>query len=170
MESTPRWQRFALIAMLSLSGFVPGLAEDAPQILFLTLKLEKDQVSLIRSATAPGTLKPSVTHPQGLEMELTSGAGQLLWRQSVTDPSIQRLEYEDPDHPGRIVMKVVQLTNVEFTVRVPALTNAQRLHFYQSSAFSSTNAAASSAPREKAIAESRRSLGHVTLPAATDKQ
>jgi hypothetical protein len=138
--------------------------ESSPKILFLHLKLESNQVSLVTTSVASGTLKKFSGQGPSLELEVVTSAGQVLWSNTVANPSIRHLEFEDPDHPGEISSKEVQVTNAEFTVRVPVFQNAHHVNFYQSHASAGTTAQAAN-PSVASLPLTRRTiLGTVTLP------
>jgi hypothetical protein len=138
--------------------------ESSPQICFLHLKLVSNQVSLVSASISPGTLKRFSEHRPALDLEVATSAGQVLWTNNVADPSIRRLEYEDPDHPREIISKEVQLTNTEFTVRVPLFRDAHHVNFYLSQPPAGTNAAEASPAVANVSAPQRKVLGTVMLP------
>jgi hypothetical protein len=138
--------------------------EAAPKIFFLHLRLESNQVSLVSASVAPGTLKRFPEHRPALDLEVATAADQVLWTNNVADPSIRRLEYEDPNHPGEIISKEVQLTNTEFTVRVPAFTNADHVNFYQSPSSAGTNVPGANPSLASLPVPPRTMLGTVQLP------
>jgi hypothetical protein len=138
--------------------------ESPPKILFLHLKLESNQVSLVSASVAPGTLKRSSAPRPLLDMEVATAGGQVLWTNNVADPSLRHLEYEDPDHPGEIIGKEIQLTNTEFTIRVPAFREADHVDFYLSqSAITNTNPTGTNAAVNSSVPQ-RKLVGTVTLP------
>ncbi len=150
-----------LFLLLSLAAAMRAAAQDAvPRMLFLHLKMETNQVSLLGASVAPGKARPAAGEASQLQVEIADAAGQLLWTNSVSDPTVRRLEYEDPEHPGSILHKDVQMTNVEFVVRAPALANARQVSFFSSRSAAATN----SPPLKQAIPAQRTPLGVVTLP------
>src|ERR1019366_2018364 len=136
----------------------------APQIFFLHLKLESNQVSLVSASVAPGTLKRFSEHRPALDLGVVTSDGQVLWTNNVANPSIRHLEYEDPDHPGEIISKEVQLTNTEFMVRVPAFRDAHHVNFYLAQSSADTNAAAAHPLETTVPAPQRKAVGTVMLP------
>jgi hypothetical protein len=97
-------------------------------------------------------------------MEVATAGGQVLWTNNVADPSLRHLEYEDPDHPGEIIGKEIQLTNTEFTIRVPAFREADHVDFYLSqSAITNTNPTGTNAAVNSSVPQ-RKLVGTVTLP------
>ena len=154
-----------LLLMLATCETVVVFAqESSPQILFLHLKLENNQISLVEASVAPGTLKRLSARQPSFDLEVASSSGQVLWTNTVANPSIRHLEYEDPNHPGEIISKGVQLTNTEFTVRVPAFTNAHHVNFYQWQSSAGTNAMEANPLVASLPLPQRMVLGSVTLP------
>jgi hypothetical protein len=90
-------------------------------IWFLHLRLTNDQVVLVKQQKTPGVLKsrrgPAPAQP--LRIDLKAQNGTTLWSQTIDDPAVRRIEYEDPLEPGKMRARQVTLTNVEFTVRIP---------------------------------------------------
>ena len=129
--------------LLAACGITAVFAQESPpKILFLHLKMESNQVSLVKASVAPGTLKRFSQRRPSLDLEVATSAGQVLWTKTVANPSIRHLEYENPDHPGEIISKEVQVTNGEFTVRLPVIQNAHQVNFYLPRSTAGTNAPA----------------------------
>ena len=149
------------LGLLSFSLFAGEKEEE--RILFLHLKIKDNVVSLVKASSRPGVLKK---HPpkEGLTLELVSPEGTPVWTAGVEDPGVQRFEYEDPDRPGQLLTKIVELPETEFTVRVPWKKGAQRLSVYRHE----RAPAAAKAPGAPAQAV-RRHLGQVELPAEETK-
>ncbi len=124
-----------LIALaLSLIGFRTATAQpEQDKFFFLTFRLKAGVVTLVKSQVMPGTLKPQrdSTRAVALRFVLEKAEDQPLWSRRVDDPSVQRLEYEDPDHPGEIRSKVVQLDDVEFIVRAPYRKEVRHVAIYR---------------------------------------
>lgn len=140
--------------------------ESSPKIIFLHLKLDSNQVSLVSASVSPGTLKRVSEHQPALDLEVATSVGQVLWTNNVANPSLRHLEFEDPDHPGEILSKEVQLTNTEFTVRIPVFREAHHVNFYRSESSAGTNAAAAKLSVANLPAPPRTALGTVLLPPA----
>lgn len=138
--------------------------ESPPQILLLHLKLQSNQVSLVTAAFAPGRLKVFPEHHAALDLEVATSSGQVLWTNIVADPSFRHLEYEDPDHPGQIISKEVQLTNAEFTVRVPVFRDAHHVNFHLTQSSAGTNAAGANPLAAHLPSPQHLDLGSVILP------
>ncbi len=143
------------LAIVLLLAVAARAAESSPGIIFLHLRMTNGQVELVNQTRTPGTLKHrgGKEPARGLEVELHSKAGATLWTQTVDDPASQRLEYEDPANPGKILAREATFTNVEFTVRVPANSGAESAAFFRRDA----------AGTKAAGAPSRREIGRITL-------
>jgi hypothetical protein len=108
------------------------VAGSSNQIRFVQVHLEKGQMTLVKSTRATGVLKtPRGTPNQPVMFSLESTNGTSLWNGWMADPSIQRVEYTDANEPE--VLKAKTLTNdpVDFVVRVPQASGAEKLSFYR---------------------------------------
>jgi hypothetical protein len=161
------WTRKVVFLALVLGTCGAGWAfaqELPPQICFLHLSLESNQVSLVSATVAPGKLKVFPAQDAVLGLEVATAAGQVLWTNRVADPSFRHLEYEDPDHPGQILSKEVRLTNTEFTVRIPVMRDAHHVNFYRLNSSSTTNGAGANPSTAQVTSPARQELGSVELP------
>ena len=124
---------FVLVGCFSANLELPAQSKEPDKILFLHLRMKDGAITLTKTVTAPGVLKPRRgSDKKGpLEIELQNAEGAFLWSEAMSDPSVRRYEYEDPDNPGAIKFKVVQLSEVEFTVRVPSWPEGRRVSFYR---------------------------------------
>jgi hypothetical protein len=118
-------------AVMACCGQQHAAAQE--KILFLHLRMHNDSISLTRSTLQPGVVKQAreAQPSSALAYELRSTAGELLGSGSLRDPSIRRLEYEDPLHPGRLIVRIDTLADVEFTLRLPFRKNIQLITFYR---------------------------------------
>jgi len=153
--------RAILPALLLLGSMITGaLAAETnatPQILFLHLKLKNQTISIIDSATRPGVLKhPQEAGPDAWHFEVVSKAGECVWKAALPDPTIRHLEYEQPAGSGKLTHKTVTLDEPEFTIRVPALSQAKKIDFYR------LQPGTASATGEKSL--TKIPLGSVLLP------
>jgi len=136
----------------------PAQSNSAPQILFLHLRITNEVVSLVSSVARPGVLKaPREAAGDDLRYELLSASRKSLWKAGVADPTIRRLEYEEPPGSGNLKHKTLVLKEAEFTIRVPVLAEARRIDFYRLEPSGAPDA-------EGRRAVTRRSLGSLTLP------
>lgn len=118
--------------MVSLLWLVPVRAqaqEETNQFLLLRLRLKSGEVSLIEGRVVSGTLKPQrdAEDTEALVVSLEAGPGEGRWSIAIADPSRQRYEYEDPDRPGAIRSKTVQIDDVEFIVRAPLVPGVRQV-------------------------------------------
>ena len=125
----------ASVAFLVLCFFLSSLALAADtsndRIVFLTLKFDKSSVQLVDSKIVPGHLKTNRGPSRGeIQYELLGDSGLLL-QGAITDPLVQRLEYEDPDNTGKILSKVIAWPEATITLRVPYSAAIKQLSFYR---------------------------------------
>jgi hypothetical protein len=123
----------ALVASPFCSASLMAAATNQPsQILFLHLRMHGNAVSLLNSSPSPGVLKPQ-PNPEAREIqyELLSSSGEVLWKGGLDDPSLKQIDYQDPPRSGRFKRKVIHVRDVEFTVRVPLSSGAQRIEFFR---------------------------------------
>ena len=140
--------------------FIPPMSardQEQEKILFLHLRIKGEVVTLLKCSTRPGVLKKPHHQKGELTLDLISADGAALWTTVMEDPRIQRFEYEDPDNPGQLKTKVVQLPETEFMVRVPYKKAAKRLVIFRHEPVSGD------APG-KAAKVARRDLGNFDLP------
>jgi len=123
---------FSTATALLLLGWGTPAAEtnEQPGILFLQLKLKNKSISLVKTTTAPGVVKPPRVAETGIQYELLSATGELLWKGTIEDPAVRHVEYEDPPGSGKMKRKTIRLEETEFTLRVPLIAAAQRVEFY----------------------------------------
>ena len=128
-----RGWRGAVLLVFAFLAACSGLAEEKDQILFLQLKLKDEAITLVRSSVRPGHLKtPIAPDKKGeIRLELTAADGSSLWHEVMADPTVRRIEYEDPDNPGSLKSKEVRVTEAEFTVRVPFVKAAKQLNLHR---------------------------------------
>lgn len=108
-------------------------AESSGQIAFLTVKVDPDGVTLLESRLVDGTVKErrAANRVTGLRYEMVSDQSQILSYDVIADPLIRHLEYEDPDQPGRLISKTIQLDEAVITIRVNYTDPTDRLKFYK---------------------------------------
>src|SRR5262245_34470664 len=164
------------VRLLALIYLCVGVSElcaqpkEADQIIFLHLRMKDGTLTLVRSATVPGVLKSrrSADKKAPLQLEVETAKGASLWSETMSDPTVRRYEYEDPDNPGLIKSKVVQLNEVEFTVRVPFKKEARRLSFYRVSQ-PAAKGNRLIAPDVKSSKPAKELIARIDLPAAEGK-
>lgn len=127
----------ALLILIVVAGAAPMLrAEEntSPgEIVFLHLQIDSARVTLLDTRTVAGSLKI----PRGdrvyraVYFEAADKSGKVVYQGSIDDPLVKRLEYEDPDNPGKLKSKTVILDNAELTVRIPGNMNIESVSFYR---------------------------------------
>lgn len=161
-----------LLAMVNWSASWVCLGADAnndARIVFLRVRLKADAITLVKATTQPGTLKAprSPGTKREIQFDLVSNSGAALWSGAMDDPSIERLEYEDPDHPGQIKVKEIKRSEVEFTVRVPWKKEARQVAFYRRGSANQKEIKQNTSPAaaEKSRPDAgKKLLGTVVLP------
>src|SRR6266487_4595018 len=159
-----------LAALLGLmtSGFVRGQAEREEKFLFLHLRLKDGVITLVKAATVSGALKPQrrADKTGSIQFEVETEAGVSRWTGMMDDPSIRRYEYPDPDKPGAIKSKLVQVNEAEFAIRIPLLKDAHHLSFYR---LGTAQAKAPALPDAQAPKPAKTLIAKIELPADTNK-
>jgi hypothetical protein len=129
----------AFISVVICAGLVAtaelGAAAAPDQsvgITFLHLRTTADGFELVEAKTVNGSLRARRydSAKPGLHVELRSADDRVLFRDVYPEPTVTRLEYEDPQHPGKIRVKEIAPT-AEFTIRVPYIAEARTAHFYR---------------------------------------
>jgi len=124
------------------------------QFLFLTLRLKSGVVTLEKALVVSGTLKPQrdSTEADLLLVTLEQGGGGACWSLAIDDPSVQRQEYEDPQQPGALRSKRVQVDDIEFVVRAPLTVGARYIGVYRKEKGTQAATPGASAPAHKLLA------------------
>lgn len=167
--STKRKFTKVICGLVLLQGLLLSLGAEETQdekILFLHLKITNNVISVVESTAVPGHLKvPIAAEKQGdLYFELTSTNSSVpIWTDVMSDPLLHRYEYEDPDHPGQLLVKEVKLDQAEFTIRVPGRKEAKQLNIYRLDQPAAKSAAT-------ALAGTRTLLGTIDLNFAEHPQ
>ena len=137
-----------LMTMLTVMTPLGAHAGDnTNQFLFLTLRLKDGVVTLEKAQLVTGTLKPQQNSteekPLLITLEQTKGIAQ--WSLTMDDPSVQRLEYEDPQQPGALKTKLIATDDIEFIVRTPLISGVRHLAIHRQAAQTQLTAGGSSA-------------------------
>jgi len=130
-----RWMVLSGLVAVALVANNGRAQTDPPGITFLHLRATADHFELIDAKTVPGSLR-SVRYDReahGLHVEVLSKDNRTLFQTVCAEPTVRRLEYEDPSQPGRIVMKLVPSIPGDFTIRIPYSNEARMLRFYRHS-------------------------------------
>lgn len=118
-------RRACVLLLILLCCCVARAQQDG--IWFLHFRLTNGQVELVNQKRTPGVLKAprAARSARTLQLDLEAADGATIWSQAVEDPTFKRIEYEDPQQPGRMRVREITTTNVEFTVRVPFRAQAR---------------------------------------------
>jgi len=116
------WRFVAVVcsALLASAALGTGSTEAGSKgITFLHLRATADGFELVEAKTVDGSLRVRRydSTKTGLHVEVRSADDRVLFRDVHPDPTVTRLEYEDPEHPGKI--------------RVPYFADARTVHFYR---------------------------------------
>ena len=129
----------ALFLLLTLSTVAVG--EDLPakvsagpeKIIFLTLHADSTGISLVKASSVDGILKERRDSSLRGEIlyEVESIDGSVLAHGSANNPLQKRLEYEDPDEPGRLRSKLVTVQESDFVLRIAHRLDIESISFYR---------------------------------------
>ena len=103
-------------------------------IALLHMRLKDGAISLRNLRLKPGKLKKtdSAYRQAGtIEFEAVSREDKVVLTGAVDDPAVRRLEYEDPDNPGRLKTLVVREPDADFMVRVPWNPKIKSVRFFR---------------------------------------
>jgi len=157
----PAWLCFGLSSVAAFAVALIGHAAEEPasQILFVQVRVKDGAYSIVSATNVSGALKTRRGAPREKDFQLVleDKDGRELWTDSLADPTVRRLEYEDPARPGVIQVKEVKLSEAEFTVRAPARAGRRHLAIYRRSA------APAAAPNRNA-APSKELVTRLLLP------
>jgi hypothetical protein len=153
------WRRLACAALALTAAAMTLCAADSPEptgekIVFLKLRREAGAVKLLEVNIRPGRLKPQPARGP-LEFEVLDASGAAVQSGALKDPSLERLEYEDPANPGHLTVREIRRENPEFTLRIPYHGAARKVRFFLKQ---------TPAPGKLAAAAERIALGEITLP------
>ena len=123
---------------------------SSPQIAFLQLEFDSNGVSLLKATIVDGTLKTPRAKllSLGYYYEAVSADSTVRYQGTFENPLVQRFEFHDPDNPGEIKIKVVELAKAVVVVRLPFGQNMHSLDIYQ---ISSTDAKGLGLPKYNLI-------------------
>jgi len=128
------WRLIVAVCSVLLASAEVGVGsrpDGSTGITFLHLRATADGFELIEARTVNGSLRTrrDDSSKSGLHVEVRGADDRVLFRDVYPEPTVMRLEYEDPEHPGKIRAK--EITNQEFTIRVPYFAEARAVHFYR---------------------------------------
>lgn len=121
----------ALLCSANMAAAGDDTESNSERILFLHLIADSTGISLVDQLVVEGSLKrpQGLVRSHGLGVAVLDGNGAIQFEQIVKNPLIDVYEYEDPDNPGELKMKVVERDQAEFWVRVPLTQSTDRIRF-----------------------------------------
>jgi hypothetical protein len=129
------WLKLPMRAACALLLLTSALAqEQRNEILFLHLRQDANGITLVRSDSHPGQLKPQ-SEDGAIQFEVSSPENVLIHSGRMPDPLLQRLEYPDASEPGRLRTELLPRESAEFTLRLPRSTAGRALRFFRRTAF-----------------------------------
>lgn len=122
-----------LLLLMFCSGPLQAGKSINSEIIFLQLHIDKDSISLIKSVVVPGAIKqPRVgSISKDIYYEVESKTGSVITSGTVDNPLIRRVEYEDPDNPGTLKTKVIELSEADFVLRLNYSDDIEAVSFYK---------------------------------------
>ena len=125
-----------LVSLLLLPVVSASPADDEiadSDIAFLQFRTDGEKISLVDSRVVPGSLKRARLPELNREITYEVGAktSGIVFEGSLANPLVKRLEYEDPDNPGQLKSKTIELTEAEFTLRIPYREEIDHITFYR---------------------------------------
>jgi hypothetical protein len=122
---------FLIILFLLQSRLSAQVISDS-KILFLHLKMKNDKVELIDYTIKPGIIKQKRTPDDEKEFyyEAKSKTNTLLYKESMDNPLVRILEYEDEKVPGKINKKIIKTDTADFTLRIPYKETLSEVAFF----------------------------------------
>ncbi len=124
--------------VLAVISFTPisGKEDDSPsatRIAFLRITVDSSGFRFVDAFIVDGTLKSRREESLQEEyyFELVGIDSTVLFKGEFENPLIKRYEYGDADHPGQILVKVVELPSAEIIIRVPVKPAMYRLNIYR---------------------------------------
>ncbi len=134
-----KYNKLRLLLMLSIcelfcypsSTVFPQGKQDS-KIVFLHLRMKDGVITLVNTAIRSGYLKPQrISGAKGdILYDASNISNNTLWQGVIDNPSRRRLEYQDPDNPGKILSKIIDQNDVDFTIRIPYDPGIKTISFY----------------------------------------
>ena len=107
--------------------------EKEAKVIFLNLVWEKGNIVLKDYAIRMGRVKQSIDvriSKDVLAYALLSDNNSKIGDGLFSNPSIERLEYSDPENPGKIKLVLTKRDTATFTLRLPYTQNLARVDFF----------------------------------------
>ena len=145
-----------LLIILSLFSINAVSSDKGDEILFLTLQITSEEITLIDSKVSQGKLKTprTETYTNDIYFEVISKSENVLQGGGVDDPRIEIMEYEDPDNPGQLKHIEVVRDTANFVIRIQANQNLNHISFFRYDELTK---------RDGSIERSRVDLGRIDL-------
>lgn len=157
-----KWLSLTLATTL-LSLLLPSSAQDAQDtpdsILFLHLRRDPNGISLLRTESRPGQLKPQ-SRGGVLSFEVSSPDQPTIHTGHLDDPLSQVIEYPDASDSGQLRTELLTRDSAEFTLRLPGKSAGRTLKFFRRAALENG--------RLKTLA-SPELIGEIAIPEAPDR-
>lgn len=128
-----RCQISLIIALFLISSVISVATGTEDKIVFLKFRIDSNSIVLTKTTLADGKLKNSRNNISNKEIyfEVVSKDSRLLSSGNIENPLVKKLEYENPDKPGELLHKIVNLESAEFTVRINYNNQIDRINFYR---------------------------------------
>ncbi len=122
-----------LLLLMFCSGPLQAGESDDTGIIFLQLHIDKDSISLIKSVVVPGVIKQprAGSSYRDIYYEVESKTGSVIASGTVDNPLIRRVEYEDPDNPGALKTKVMEMSEADFVLRLNYSDDIEAVSFFK---------------------------------------
>jgi hypothetical protein len=133
-----------LVTFTMLVSMLPFLSEALPmeqnkpeKALRLTIKYQKGEMNLLKveplQMIIPLTVKEQVFKGEADRgeyfFEVSDDKKNVVLRSNMENPTVTLMEYEDPEHPGKIRSKLVKHKEMTFSIIIPAPDNARFIRF-----------------------------------------
>lgn len=131
----------AIIVSLTLIGVIVMMfavpqqlpAEVECGVVFVRLHMTPEGISLVEYSCVSGQLKQprESQNIKEITWEAMSSSDSVITKGSLDNPLIRRFEYEDPNNPGNLVSRTVELNEAYFVIRMPFSYDIKSLSFYR---------------------------------------
>ena len=127
-----------LISISPLTGNLLASQQPEPEKAYrLAIKYQNGEMELLNveslQMVIPLTVKEQIMkeedQPTGYFFEILDDEKNVVLRSNMHDPTVTLLEYEDPEHPGRLKSELVKHDEITFSIITPAPAQARFVHF-----------------------------------------
>ena len=138
VSSLLKFRRVVLALLIGSALAVNSFAADQEatsdtlpdRIAFVHLRIGQRSLEVLGTKITPGRLKPAAEHVgTRIALEVISVDGKPLWRGSIDDPALEKLETAAGSDHKHIKAAAVERENVETTIRVPFFEDRQTVRF-----------------------------------------